>query len=239
MAITAYQTIQCDAVPTADADLTNKKYVDDAVAAVSGGSGGGASDHLTTASSGVVSYGPPNIVQSTYLVPQTVIANEYYSGTTYQIGDLCTYQGELWQRRNVAGSGVAPSSTGMLWSQVVLSSLLASGGGSCDKPTTAVSGSDGTADMTGNPEVIIDNYPYFLGTIGLRLSNLTITGMMSVEVHLVYTSAGTRTSFKANDTEVTWVRGSLSDLSTAGTHIVRLRMFQGSTTVTAEYVGSY
>ena len=244
MAITAFQTIQCDAVPTADNDLTNKRYVDNAVANAGGGSGGGgASDHLTTNVSGVVAYGPPNIVQSTYLVPQTAIAEEYSSTKTYQIGDICAYQGELWRRQFQVGSGIAPSSTGVLWTRVVLMSLLGGSGGGANKATTTVNGGNGTADMTGSPEVIIDSSPHFIGTIGLKFSNLVVTGMLSVEVHLVYTSDGTRSSFKVESSsglqEVTWVRGGLSDLSTAGTHIVRLRIFADSSAVLAEYVGKY
>lgn len=191
---------------------------------------------------GVAIYPPAIGGTGGYMIAQDAIFASYSESQTYEVGDVCSYQGELWQRRTTRGSGVAPSTAGMLWAKTTLSSMLSNGAGA-DKATTTVNGGNGVADMTGNPEVIIDNYPFFLGTIGLKLSNLTITGMMSVEVHLVYTSAGTRPSFKVQAggdlEEVTWVRGSLSDLSTAGTHIVRLRMFQGSSTVTAEYVGKY
>lgn len=244
MAITAFQTIQCDAVPTADNDLTNKRYVDNAVANAGGGSGGGgASDHLTTNIQGVVAYGPPNIGQSTYLVPQTAIAAEYNASTTYQIGDICSYQGELWRRQFQAGSGVAPSSTGMLWQKITLVSAVGAGGGGYDKTTATVNGGNGTVDMTSKPEVIIDTCPYFLGTIGLILNNGSLSGMLSLEVHIVYTAAGTRSSFMvgagSSPREVVWVRGSLSDLSTAGTHIVRLRKFASGEDIYAEYVGKY
>ena len=238
MPIEAFSVISCATPPTENSHLANKQYVDEAVASASGG-GSGASDRLTTNSQGVYAIGPPNIGMSTYLVPQTAIAAEYSAATTYQIGDICTYQGELWQRQTMAGSGVAPSSVGILWRKVVLSSFLAGGGGSCDKLTTTVNAGNGTADMTGNPEVIIDNSPYLLGTIGLQFSNLNFTGMMSVEIHITYTAAGTRSSFKVGNTEVTWVRGGLSDLESVGTHIVRLRMFAGSSAITAEYIGKY
>ena len=238
--VPALAKIQCDIAPTDNADLANKKYVDDAVASASGG---GASDHLTTDTQGVYAYAPLGIGVSTYLVPQTVIATEYDPATTYQIGDICTYQGELWKRQLMSGSGTTPSSTGMLWQKVDLSSMLAGGGGSADKATATVNGGNGAVDMTGNPEVIIDNSPFFIGTIGLILSNLSITGMLCVEVHITYASAGTRSSFKVNAgsgaQEVVWVRGGLSDLSSAGTHIVRLRKFAATGSVYAEYIGVY
>jgi hypothetical protein len=245
MAITAFQTIQCDAVPTADNDLTNKKYVDEAVASAGGGGGGGgSSDRLTTNTQGVYAIGPPNIGQSTYLVPQTTIAAEYNAATTYQIGDICTYQGELWRRQFQAGSGVAPNSVGMLWQKITLISAVGgAGGGGYDKTTATVNGGNGTVDMTSKPEVIIDTCPYFLGTIGLILTNGSLSGMLSVEVHIVYTTAGTRSSFLVgaggSPREVVWVRGGLSDMSTAGTHIVRLRKFASGEDIYAEYVGKY
>ena len=240
MAIEAFSIISCETAPTENSHLTNKQYVDEAVA---NASGGGSSDRLTTNTQGVYAIGPPNIGMSTYLVPQTTIAAEYNAAKTYQIGDICTYQGELWQRLTMAGSGVAPSTTGMLWRKVVLSSLLAGAGGSCDKLTTTVNGGNGTVDMTSKPEVIIDTCPYFLGTIGLILTNCSLSGMLSVEVHIVYTTAGTRSSFLvgagSNPREVVWVRGGLSDMSTAGTHIVRLRKFASGEDIYAEYVGKY
>ena len=246
MAISAYEKIQCDAVPTSDNDLTNKKYVDTAVANAGGGSGGGggSSDHRTTNIPEVYAYGPPNIWQAPYLVPQTAIAEEYSSSRTYQIGDICAYQGELWRRQFQAGSGVVPSSTGMLWTKITLISAVGGvGGGGYDKTVATVNGGNGTVDMTPKPEVIIDTCPYFLGTIGLILSNGSLTGMLSVEVHLVYSSAGTRSSFLVSaggsPREVVWVRGGLSDLSTAGTHIVRLRKFASGEDIYAEYVGKY
>ena len=245
MPIEAFSVISCATPPTENSHLANKKYVDEAVASASGGGGGGgASDRLTTNTQGVYAIGPPNIGMSTYLVPQTAIAAEYNANTTYQIGDICTYQGELWRRNFQSGKGVAPSSTGMLWQKVTVMSMLgSSGGGGSNKGTASVNSGNGTVDMTGNPEVIIDFYPMFLGTIGLILSNCNITGMLSVEVHLFYTSAGTRSSFKVQAggdlVEVTWVRGGLSDLSTEGTHIVRLRKLANDTNITAEYVGKY
>lgn len=244
MPIEAFSVISCATPPTENSHLANKQYVDEAVASASGGGGGGgASDRLTTNTQGVYAIGPPNIGMSTYLVPQTAIAAEYNSATTYQIGDICAYQGELWRRQFQAGSGITPSSTGMLWQKVTMMSILGGSGGGANKTTATVNGGNGTVDMAGSPEIIIDSCPYFLGTIGLKFSNLIITGMLSVEVHLVYSGDGTRSSFKVESPgglqEVTWVRGGLSDLSTAGTHIVRLRMFADSSAVLAEYVGKY
>ena len=120
MPIEAFSVISCATPPTENSHLANKQYVDEAVASASGGGGSGASDRLTTNSQGVYAIGPPNIGMSTYLVPQTVIAAEYSAATTYQIGDICTYQGELWRRQFQAGSGVAPNSVGMLWQKITL-----------------------------------------------------------------------------------------------------------------------
>lgn len=236
--IPALSKIQCNVTPTEDSDLANKKYVDDTVAASSGG--GGTPDRLTAGN--IDSLAPDLLGQATYLAAQTAIASEYSAVKAYQIGDVCAYHGELWRRQFQAGSGIAPSSGGMLWTKVALASALG-GGGSADKKTATVNSGDGTVDMSGNPEVIIDGASFFLVTIGLILSNLSVSGMLSVEVHVTYASAATRSAFKVSawngPVDVTWIRGSLADLSSAGTHIVRLRAFPNGSAVYAEYVGKY
>lgn len=176
-----------------------------------------------------------------YMLSQEAVAPSYSPSATYAIGDVCSYQGELWERKNASGGGVAPSTQGMLWSKTTMISML--GGGGAIKKTATVNPGNGTVDMSGGAEVVIDQSTYFLGTVGLIFSNISGSGMLSVEVHLVFSSAGTRSSFKVSagsgSQEVTWIRGSLSDLSTAGTHIVHLRSFTTGSAIYAEYIGSY
>lgn len=238
-AIPALSKIQCDVAPTVDSDLANKKYVDDAVASASGG--GGSSDHLTVGNS-ISVYGPDLVDASTYLVPQTAVAAEYSASQTYNIGDVCVYHGELWKRQMMSGSGTAPSAAGMLWVKTTLSALLAEGGGPADVPKATLNAS-GYVDMTGNPGVIdCTGLSSMIGVLGLDLRNVSISGMLSVEVHITGPLSISDLTVKINGTSymaVWFVGHSAADLNSSGIHVIRIRKFASGSMVYVEYVGVY
>ena len=240
MAITAFQKIQCAAVPTADADLANKKYVDDAVANAGGGSGGGASDRLTAGN--VDSLAPDSLGQSTYLVAQTAIATEYSSIKTYQIGDVIAYHGELWQRNFASGSGVPPSTGGMMWKRVTAHSLIPKTKG-CDLGVVTYSPGS-SINLSDYPCVVKigSSFVGTLGTIGVDFGGITIGGMLSIELHI--DCASTRPSaipIKWEGTALTtvWMNGVLGSIVQGKVNVVRLRYFPGTSNAILDYVGAY
>lgn len=242
MPIEAFSVISCATPPTENSHLANKQYVDEAVASASGG-GSGASDRLTTNSQGVYAIGPPNIGMSTYLVPQTAIAAEYSAATTYQIGDICTYQGELWRRNFQSGKGVPPSTGGMLWQKVLVTSLIPQTKGCDQGVVNATPGSE--ISLSGYPGVvkIQSSFVSTIGALGLNFGGIAIGGMLSLELHIDCSTASPTAlpiKWSGSSLSAVWLNGSIDDIKTTGkTHVVRLRYFAGASSVILEYLGGY
>ena len=244
MAITAYQTIQCDAVPTADADLTNKKYVDDAVAAVSGGSGG-SSDSLVNTQGTFTAHMPqtPYLAMDesaeTYLVPQESIAAEFSSSVSYSPGNYCVCYGRLYRRNKNLGSAGTPSLVSEYWDAVSVADMV-NGAAGCVKPVyTQNLGYGGIFSMADNPAVIIFQTGAVKAPTGLMPQNYTPSAYMEIECHFPVAEGGYPTILNWNNHIATWIKGSIDDLKSAGTHIVKLRIKDSGETVLAEYVGKY
>lgn len=246
MAITAYQTIQCAAVPTDDADLTNKLYVDTAVANAGGGSSGGETDHLKDSQSANYYYIPTliGLAGTKYLVGQETVASEYSSSKTYQVGDICTYQGHLWKRINASGSGVTPMYGGTLWTQVTVESLIPRSQG-CDLGEVNYTPGSGV-NLSNYPGVVkvASTYSSTLGTLGIDLGGITVGGMLSLELHIDCsnsTPSSLPIKWQGASLATTWVGSGTGvvGLISGKVNIVKLRMFPGEGKATLELIGGY
>ena len=246
MAIEAYSIISCETAPTEDSHLANKKYVDEAVAASGGGGGGGSSDSLVNGEGTYTArmpVTPPYLTQSnpaeTYLVPQESIAAGYSASVSYSSGDFCVRNGRLYRRNGNIGSAGEPSLVSLYWDAVSVADMVRSVAGCGKSVYTQSPGFGGIFSMADNPEVIIFQTGAVKTSTGLMPQNYTPSAYMEIECHFPVAEDKYPDVLNWNNHIATWIKGSIDDLKSAGTHIVKLRIMNSGSTVYAEYIGKY